>query len=74
VRRPRERLDTGAAGRAIRTAQRFAATAGLARKDAETANGEIGFWDYPGGGAAVKTIPIGGSSLVGVTISVAPRQ
>ena len=35
---------------------------------------EIGFWDYPGGGAAVKTIPIGGSSLVGVTISVAPRQ
>src|SRR5579883_347806 len=39
----------------------------------ETGNAEIGFWNYPKGGEAIKDIPIGGSSLVGVTVSVAGR-
>lgn len=40
----------------------------------ETSNSEIGFWSYPAGGKQTKEIPIGGSSLVGVTVSAVPRR
>jgi hypothetical protein len=35
---------------------------------------EIGFWNYPRGGAQTKGIQTGGTTLVGVTVSLAPRQ
>lgn len=40
----------------------------------ESDNSEIGFWKYPLGGEQTKEIPVGGTSLVGVTVSVAPRR
>jgi hypothetical protein len=40
----------------------------------ENGNAEIGFWNYPGGGDQTKGIQIAGSSLVGVTVSAAPRR
>jgi hypothetical protein len=40
----------------------------------ENGNAEIGFWNYPGGGSQTKGIQLGGSSLVGVTVSAAPRR
>jgi hypothetical protein len=40
----------------------------------EKGNSEIGFWNYPRGGAQTKGIHSGGSSLVGVTVSVGPRH
>ncbi|HEY1867868.1 MAG TPA: hypothetical protein VGG70_06185 [Candidatus Cybelea sp.] len=39
----------------------------------ENDNAEIGFWKYPRGGEEIREIPIQGSSLVGVTVSAAPR-
>jgi hypothetical protein len=38
----------------------------------ENGNAEIGFWNYPRGGAQTKSIQIEGSTLVGVTVSLAP--
>jgi hypothetical protein len=40
----------------------------------ENGNEEIGLWNYPGGGAQTKGIQIKGSTLVGVTVSVAPHH
>ncbi len=40
----------------------------------ENGNAEIGFWTYPLGGEQSKGIQIKGSSLVGVTVSIAPRR
>ncbi len=40
----------------------------------ENGNAEIGFWTYPLGGEQSKGIQIKGSSLVGVTVSIAPHR
>ncbi|MGA7354265.1 MAG: hypothetical protein WBW76_02410 [Candidatus Cybelea sp.] len=40
----------------------------------ENGNAEIGFWNYPRGGAQTNGIQIAGSTLVGVTVSLAGRR
>jgi hypothetical protein len=39
----------------------------------EMQNSEIGFWNYPAGGRQTKGLKIGATSLVGITVSAAPR-
>lgn len=40
----------------------------------ENGNAEIGLWSYPGGGKQTEGIQLSGSTLVGVTVSAAPRR
>jgi hypothetical protein len=40
----------------------------------EGGNASVGFWRYPTGGDSIRNIAIGGSSVLGVTVSALPRR
>jgi hypothetical protein len=40
----------------------------------QKANSEIGFWKFPQGGKQIGDVHVGGSSYVGIALSVAPRH